>query len=853
MKRLVIGILAHVDAGKTTLSEGLLYSAGLLKKLGRVDHGNTFLDTDQQEKDRGITIFSKQALLSLPDAEFTLLDTPGHVDFSPEMERTLSILDYAILVISGTDGVQSHTDTLWNLLRKHNIPTFLFLNKMDLAHGQEEMLMAELRRKLSDHCVNFSLGTETDSAQDQLAMCSEALMETYLNEGLISDPHIITAISRSEVFPCFFGSALKMEGVESFLDILRHYTTEKTFPKEFGARVYKVSRDDQGNRLTFIKVTGGALPAKTILNEEKVNSLRRYSGAKFQTIQEALPGTIVAATGLNQTSPGMGFGFEETDELWSLQPVMTYKVELPEGYDIHKALTNLMILEEEEPQLHVSWNEGLQEIRVQLMGQVQQEILHEMLLSRFDMDVSFSKGSIIYLETINGPVEGVGHFEPLRHYAEVHLLLEPTERGSGLSFDTDVSENELDRNWQRLILTHLMEKTHMGVLTCSPITDMKITLVAGKAHLKHTEGGDFRQATYRAIRQGLMEAESVLLEPWYAYRLELPLDSVGRAMADLERMHGSFQQGETFDDMTVLTGRAPVAQMQDYPQEVIAYTHGRGRISCTLDGYYPCHNQAEVIQTIDYNPESDLENTPDSVFCSHGAGTVIKWYDVKEHMHLPACLQLTEPEEDTEERTWEQRAEEYYRHVATDKELMAIFERTYGPIKRDLVNPLNTVKRRTTTTTKPRRYSKVPDGPEYLLVDGYNVIFAWDDLKQVAHDNLDTARQLLINMLVNYQGVKKCNLILVFDAYRVKGGKGSVEKVGGISVVYTKEAETADMYIERVTHEIGPKKKVRVATSDGLIQMIILGHGALRVPARAFRVEVDEVLGAIQNFLKNQE
>ena len=850
MKRLVIGILAHVDAGKTTLSEGLLYSAGLLKKLGRVDHGNTFLDTDEQEKDRGITIFSKQAILPLPDAELTLLDTPGHVDFSPEMERTLSVLDYAILVISGTDGVQSHTDTLWKLLRKHNIPTFLFLNKMDLAQGQEETLMNALRRKLSDHCVDFSQGVQDETTQDQIAMCSESLMDSYLNSGEITDSEIKNAILYSQVFPCFFGSALKMEGVGSFLNLLNHYTIEKDFPKEFGAKVYKIAHDDQGGRLTFLKVTGGNLPAKTILNDEKVNSLRRYSGAKFQTIQEALPGTIVAATGLANTAPGMGFGFEKADDLWSLQPVMTYKVELPEGYDLHKALQNLNKLQDEEPQLHVTWNEGLQEIRVQLMGQVQLEILRELLLSRFGMEVSFSKGSIIYLETIREPVEGVGHFEPLRHYAEVHLLLEPTERGSGLSFGADVSENDLDRNWQRLILTHLAEKAHLGVLIGAPITDMKITLVAGKAHLKHTEGGDFRQATYRAIRQGLMEAESILLEPWYSYRLELPLESVGRAMADLERMHGSFQQEETFDDMTVLTGRAPVAQMQDYPQEVIAYSHGRGRISLSLEGYFPCHNQEEIVTSLGYDPEADLENTPDSVFCSHGAGTVIKWNEVKDHMHLPACLEPVQPEET--ERTWAQRAEEYYRTVATDKELMAIFERTYGPIKRDLVNPLNTVKHRAPSASKPRRYSKVPDGPEYLLVDGYNVIFAWDDLKKVAQDNLDTARQLLINMLVNFQGVKKCNLILVFDAYRVKGGKGSVEKVGGITVVYTKEAETADMYIERVTHEIGPKKKVRVATSDGLIQMIILGHGALRVPARAFRVEVDEVLGAIQDFLKNQ-
>lgn len=852
MKQLVIGILAHVDAGKTTLSEGLLYSAGILKKMGRVDHGDTFLDTDQQEKQRGITIFSKQALLSLPDAELTLLDTPGHVDFSPEMERTLQILDYAILVISGTDGVQSHTETLWSLLRKHNIPTFVFINKMDLAIGTQAELMEKLHSRLSDHCIDFSSGVSEADPQDALAMCTEVLMEEYLINGTISDESISAAIADCAVFPCCFGSALKMDGVADFLKLLNHFTRPKTYPEEFGARVFKISRDDQGNRLTFLKVTGGRLSAKSLLGAEKINSLRRYSGAKFKTIQDALPGMICAATGLSSTSPGMGFGFEKTDELWSMQPVMTYRVDLPEGYDLHRALTNLRRLQEEEPQLHVDFNEGLQEIRVQLMGQVQLEILKEMLRSRFNMDVSFSQGSIIYLETIENAVEGVGHFEPLRHYAEVHLLLEPAPRGSGLSFGTDVSENELDRNWQRLILTHLMEKKHLGVLAGAPITDMKLTLVAGKAHLKHTEGGDFRQATYRAIRQGLMEARSVLLEPWYSYRLELPLDSVGRAMSDLERMHGSFIQGETRGDLTTLTGRAPVSEMQDYPQEFIAYTHGRGRITCTLDGYAPCHNQQEVLEQIGYDPESDLENTPDSVFCTHGAGTVIKWDQVKEHMHLPACLEPVSKETENN-RTWEQRAAEYCQHVATDKELMAIFERTYGPIKRNLTAAMNTPRLVSSSSTKPHRAPKIPEGPEYLLVDGYNVIFAWEDLQKVAQDNLDTARQLLINMLVNYQGIKKCRLILVFDAYRVKGGKGSVEQIGGISVVYTKEAETADMYIERVTHEIGPRKKVRVATSDGLIQMIILGHGALRVPARAFRVEVDEVLGAIQDFLKNQE
>lgn len=850
MKRLVIGILAHVDAGKTTLSEGLLYTAGTLKKIGRVDHGDTFLDTDAQERQRGITIFSKQAFLTLQDTEFTIVDTPGHVDFSPEMERTLQILDYAILVISGTDGVQSHTDTLWKLLRRHNIPTFLFINKMDLAIRSRDELVDELQSKLSDRCVDFTGGLESDSAQDALAMCRDDLMEEYLSGGAVNRETLNDAIADASVFPCFFGSALKMDGVDRFLAGLDTYTCGKNYPEDFGARVYKISRDDQGNRLTFFKITGGSLNAKTVLDGEKINSLRRYSGEKYTTIQQAPPGSICAATGLNKTAPGIGYGFEETDEVWSQQPVMTYKVELPDGYDIHRALTNLRRLQDEEPQLHVTYNEGLREIRVQLMGQVQLEILQSLLKTRFDMDVSFSAGSIIYLETIENTVEGVGHFEPLRHYAEVHLLMEPAPRGSGLSFSTDVSENELDRNWQRLILTHLEEKTHLGVLAGCPITDMHITLVAGKAHLKHTEGGDFRQATYRALRQGLMEAKSVLLEPWYTYRMELPLDAVGRAMADLERMHGSFQQEETTGDMTVLTGSAPVAQMQDYPREIAAYTRGRGRISCALGGYAPCHNQSEILNEIGYDPEGDLENTPDSVFCTHGAGTVIKWDQVKEHMHLPACLSLREPQEDSQ-RTWEQRAREYCQHVATDKELMAIFERTYGPIKQTSIQPLRTPK--STSEPKPYRGKKLPTGPEYLLVDGYNVIFAWDDLNKVAQDSLDTARQLLINMMVNYQGVRKCNLILVFDAYRVKGGKGSMEQVGGITVVYTKEAETADMYIERVTHEIGTGKRVRVATSDGLIQMIILGHGALRVPARAFRVEVDQVLGAIQDFLKNQE
>ena len=852
MKRLVIGILAHVDAGKTTLSEAMLYQTGALRKLGRVDHRDAFLDTDAQERARGITIFSKQALLQWADLSVTLLDTPGHVDFSPEMERTLQVLDYAILVISGSDGIQSHTETLWSLLKRHHIPTFLFVNKMDLAGTDREKLLEELTSRLSGQCVDFT--EDTPELAEQLAMCSESLMETYLETGAISKADIAAAVRHRQVFPCCFGSALKLEGVDRFLSLLEQLTIMPDYPLEFGARVFKIARDDQGNRLTYLKVTGGTLAVRSILKgtakdgsefEEKINGLRAYSGAKFRQVQNAEPGTVCAAVGLTSTFSGMGLGYESADGNPLLQPVMTYRVLLPEDCDVHTALTRLRLLEDEEPMLHVTWSESLQELRVNLMGQVQLEILKEILLERFQMAVEFDQGSILYLETIQAPVEGVGHFEPLRHYAEVHLLLEPTAHGSGLTFTSECSEDALDLNWQRLILTHLQEKVHVGVLIGAPITDMKITLKAGKAHLKHTEGGDFRQATYRAVRQGLMQAQSVLLEPWYRYRLEVPTESVGRAMHDLQRMHGSFSQESGRGDMAVLTGEAPVIEMQNYPLEVTGYTHGRGRLLCTFLGYFPCHNQEEIVSQAAYDPTADLENTPDSVFCSHGSGVIIKWDDVPAHMHLPSCLKPV-----PEERTWEQRAREYCAQVATDKELMAIFERTYGPIRS---KPQEAMRRAPqTSSAKKYRPSMAPTGPEYLLVDGYNIIFAWEDLKQLAMENLDTARTQLIQMLVNYQGIRQCSLILVFDAYKVKGGRGSVEQVGGISVVYTKEAETADMYIERVTHEIGKGKKVRVATSDGLVQMIILGHGALRVPARIFRQEVDEAIGAIRSYLENQ-
>ncbi|MDD6023499.1 MAG: NYN domain-containing protein, partial [Oscillospiraceae bacterium] len=736
--------------------------------------------------------------------------------------------------------------------------------KMDLPGTKKDALMEQLRTHLSEACVDFSGNLHSENTLDALAMCQEQLMEEFLETGDITDASIAEAIARRKVFPCCFGSALKLEKIDAFLSCLSTFTRMPDYGEEFGARVFKISRDSMGNRLSFLKVTGGTLPVRTVLSgegpegswQEKISGLRIYSGAKFTQTETATAGMVVAATGLQSTRPGMGLGFEEEEPATLLRPVLTYRVGLPQGFDPHRALSMLRTLEEEEPQLHVTWNEGLQELRVQLMGTVQLEIIKELLRSRFGLEVELEQGSILYQETIASTVEGVGHFEPLRHYAEVHLLLEPGEQGSGLVFATEADEDALERRWQRLILTHLMEKTHVGVLTGSPITDLKITLMSGKAHTKHTEGGDFRQATYRAIRQGLMQAESVLLEPWYSYRLEVPMANVGRAITDLQRMNGSFQQGDTVNGMTLLTGSAPVALMRDYPLEVASYTHGLGRISCTLEGYKPCHNQQEVVEAMGYNPTADTLNTPDSVFCSHGAGVVVPWNDVPEHMHLPSCLgRETEDENDTETgpRTWEQRARDYVRHVATDKELQAIFERTYGPIKRTEHNLMRTRKAPSDTPKQKAKPNLAPTGPEYLLVDGYNIIFAWDDLKELAKERLELARDTLIDRMVNYQGVRQCELILVFDAYRVKGGTGSVQKVGGINVVYTKEAETADMYIERVTHQIGKGKKVRVATSDGLVQMIILGHGALRIPASSFQQEVREAEQIIWGLLQQPQ
>lgn len=841
MKRTVIGILAHVDVGKTTLSEAMMYCSGGIRSLGRVDHGNAFLDTFNMERQRGITIFSKQAVLNLPDFRATLLDTPGHVDFSAEMERTLDVLDCAVLAISGPAGLQSHTYTVWKLLRQRNIPTFLFVNKMDQEGADKQTVLEQLQQKLGTGFVDF---TEPDA--ESIAMCDETLLEEFLESGELKDESIAAAIARGTVFPCWFGAALKLEGVEDFLEGLRKFAPATRKKDSFGAKVFKVSRDEQGVRLTHLKVTGGVLKVRDTLSsgewEEKVTQLRLYSGAKYTAVEEAKPGDVVAAVGLTQTSPGMALGFEEQGTAPALEPVLTYSIILPEGYDVHKALQQFRQLEEEEPQLHVDWDARLQELRVQLMGQVQLEILHQLLLDRFGLEVQFGAESILYKETIADTVEGVGHYEPLRHYAEVHLILEPGERGSGLKFESSCHTDDLDLNWQRLVLTHLLEKQHLGVLTGSPITDMTIRLAAGRAHLKHTEGGDFRQATYRAVRQGLMQAQSVLLEPWYDFRLEIPQANVGRAMTDLQRMGADFEPPETIGDYSILEGSAPVAVMRAYPQEVTTYTRGLGRFSCQLKGYAPCKNQEKIVEEYAYDPTADLENTPDSVFCEHGAGVNVKWNEVPQWMHLPSAL--TAAPKQSEEEVWNERAARYCARMATDQELMEIFERTYGPVKRDKKKAFRPPEKVLKFKSKP-----LPEGPEYVLVDGYNIIFAWDELKEIARDSLDMARNKLINMLSSYQGFINSPVIIVFDAYRVKGNPGSVERMGDLSIVYTKEAETADSYIEKVTHELAKKHRVRVATSDGLEQIIILGAGALRISARSFHDEVMQVEKMIREYL----
>ena len=797
MKKITTGILAHVDAGKTTLSEALLYETGAIRTLGRVDHGNAFLDTDAQEKNRGITIFSKQARFTYNDTEFTLLDTPGHVDFSAEMERTLQVLDYAILVISGKDGVQGHTATLWKLFDKYQVSVFIFVNKMDLAGADKKAVLHELKMVLSQNCIDFT-AVKDASWQEQLAVCDESLLEEFLENDKLNQESIISAISERKVFPCFFGSALKLEGIDELLVGLSELTAETVYGTEFGARVYKITRDDQGNRLTHLKITGGALHTKDELCEEKVEQIRMYSGARFKAAECALPGDVCAVTGLKNTYAGQGIGAENAAVEPVLESVLVYQVILPPEADVHTVLIKLRQLEEEDPQLHVIWNEQLQEIQMQLMGEVQIEILRQMISDRFGLDIEFGQGKISYRETIAAPVVGAGHFEPLRHYAEVQLLLEPGERGSGLIFDTACSEDVLDKNWQRLIMTHLMEKEHVGVLTGSPITDMKITILTGKAHLKHTEGGDFRQATYRAVRQGLRKAESVLLEPWYEYRLEVPAEMTGRAMSDIQKMGGSFAEPQITGETAILTGKAPVSEMKEYTVEVISYTKGHGHLSCSLCGYEPCHNQEQVVAEIGYDPDRDVSNTADSVFCSHGAGHTVSWDKVDEHLHTDSGWPFDRTDDDVqEEQAVRRQVSEYKGTREEDAELDRIFEMTYGkPKQRTFIGKREILPKIEKVKIQP---SKVLE--EYLLVDGYNIIFAWDQLKELAKVNMDSAREALIEILANYQGYKNCHVIVVFDAYKIKGGERRFEKHENIDVVYTKEAETADMYIEKTAHE----------------------------------------------------
>ena len=896
MKKLVVGILAHVDSGKTTLSEAMLYTAGKIRKLGRVDHKDAYLDTDAQERERGITIFSKQAVFTYDGMEITLLDTPGHVDFSAEMERTLQVLDYAILVINGMDGVQSHTDTLWKLLKRYEIPTFIFVNKMDMEGTDKDAVFQNIRKKLDGDCVDFSSGDR----DEQIAMADERLLDTYLDSGMVEVEDIIEAILDRKIFPCFWGSALKHTGVQELLDAMNTYMVMPAYNAEFGGRIFKISRDAKGERLTYMKVTGGSLKCREQIEgtEGKVNQIRIYSGARYETVEEASAGTVCAVTGLGETSAGQGVGCEQENVFAGLEPVLSYKVSYPGDKDAVVVLRDIRQLEEEEPELHVEFAQETGEIFVKVMGQVQLQVLTQIIKDRFGYLISFGMGRIIYKETLAEPVMGVGHFEPLRHYAEVHLLMEPLEPGSGMQFDTICSEDVLDKNWQRLILTHLEEKEYRGVLTGAPITDMKITVTAGRAHQKHTEGGDFRQATYRAVRQGLMMGECRLLEPVYAFRLEIPTEMTGRAMNDITRMHGRFAQPEIEGEMSILTGTAPVATMQEYQQDVTAYTRGQGKLSCTLQGYEPCHNEDEVLAASTYDPELDMVNPASSVFCAHGAGYIVDWYDVYDMMHVKEdpgfalagmedvlrniTSEPTEADEDNRKRMARER-QDAGAPVYDEKELEDIFVRTYGSNSRENAaynkagfnrhnksvseadwyvkkaaehgksktagaqTPSVGSKTADTGIARPGAYRKQKGEKEYLLVDGYNVIFAWDDLKALAAVNIDSARDKLIDVMSNYQGYVGCELILVFDAYKVKQNPGSITKHGNIHVVYTKEAETADMYIEKTTHELGRKYKVTVASSDGLEQLIIMGQGALRMSSRGLREEVERVNQILRN------
>ena len=848
MENIVMGILAHVDAGKTTLSEGMLYLSGTVRKLGRVDHKDAFLDTYSLERDRGITIFSKQAVFSLGNRRINLLDTPGHVDFSAEMERTLQVLDYAVLVISGADGVQGHTETLWKLLKLYEIPTFIFINKMDQPGTDRESLLTELKERLDEGCIVFGKGKNVESLEE-IAMTDEAVLDYFMEHETVRNEDICRLIRERKIFPCYFGSALKLDGVQELLAGFEEYMKPFDGKKEFGARVFKISRDDKGERLTFLKVTGGKLVVKMPINkEEKINQIRIYSGAKYEAVNEVEAGGVCAVTGLSSSYIGQGLGVEKGTAAPFLEPVLTYQMILPEGADTTKVLRELKQLEEEEPLLNIVWNPALEEIHVQLMGEVQTEILKTMIAERFHLDVEFGTGKIVYKETIKSPVVGVGHYEPLRHYAEVHLKMEPLEAGSGLVFDTDCSEDVLDRNWQRLILTHLQEREHPGVLTGAPITDMKITIVAGRAHLKHTEGGDFRQATYRAVRQGLKSAESVLLEPWYSFVLEVPSEQVGRAMSDIGQMNGSFEgpEAENKQGMVRLTGTAPASEMRDYQREVWAYTKGRGRITLTLKGYEPCHNAEEVIEEIGYDSERDVDNPTGSVFCAHGAGFLVKWDEVPEYMHIKEDFLAEKPGIEQDEVMAVQMGNHcnysggYSFSYDDDPELLTIMEREFGSKQKER-DRYSSYRKQTVSTPVLHTTVIKENEPkkEYLLVDGYNIIFAWEELNELAKASIDAARNKLMDILSNYQGFIGCTLILVFDAYKVKGNQGEVQKYHNIYVVYTKEAETADQYIEKTTHEIGRKYKVTVATSDALEQVIVMGQGAYRISARDFYEEVE--------------
>lgn len=834
MGKIVVGILAHVDAGKTTLSEGMLYTSGAIRTMGRVDNRDAFLDTYALERERGITIFSKQAVFPLGTTQVTLLDTPGHVDFSPEMERTLQVLDYAILVISGADGVQGHTRTLWNLLRRYEIPTFVFVNKMDQKGTDAEVLLQELKNVLEEGCVDFSTKRDVHF-YEEAAVCSEDALEEFLETGRLKKETLQELFLERQLFPCFFGSALRLEGVKEFLEQMQELIKVPEYPDTFAAKVFKIARDEAGNRLTYLKITGGSLKVKAVIEGQKVNQIRIYSGEKYEAVNEVEAGSICAVTGLSDTYPGEGLGAEQGTYLPVLEPVLNYQVIPTEGDDPILLLPKLRELEEEEPQLHIVWEEALQEIHVQLMGEVQLEVLKTLIYERFGAEVEFGQGNILYKETIQNTVEGVGHFEPFRHYAEVHLLLEPGEPGSGVQCMSVCSEDVLDRNWQRLILTHLMETEHRGVLTGAPITDIRITLVSGKAHLKHTEGGDFRQAVYRAVRQGLKQAESVLLEPYYEYRLELPSENVGRAMTDIERMHGTFGLPQTEADRTILTGMAPVSTMRDYQKEVHAYTRGNGTLQCTLKGYAPCHNTEEVLVATGYDSERDTLHPTGSVFCAHGAGFLVPWYEVKEYMHLPSIMQ-EKPSDSSEEKQTAYRVPEETDAWIDTEEVDRIIAQSVGANKKQKTLPKKKVPEYYKSTSKPKK-QEVRE--EYLLVDGYNVIFAWEDLKDLAQVSIDGARGKLLDVLCDYQGMKKCNLIVVFDAYRVQGHKTEISTYHNIHVVFTKEAETADQYIEKFAHENGKKYNVTVATSDGLEQIIIRGQGCRLLSARELKDEIE--------------